>query len=76
MRVRRPEWKRHPKGGQPYKRAYGEPEDKAQSAHSGEADYPFRVEADHRIRSSRPSLSPSACRALGPLIYPLISSFR
>ena len=28
---RRPEWERHPKGGQPYKRAYGEPEDKAQS---------------------------------------------
>ena len=30
-RGRRPEWERHPKGGQPYKRAYGEPEDKAQS---------------------------------------------
>ena len=28
---RRPEWERKPKGGQPYKRAYGEPEDKAQS---------------------------------------------
>ena len=31
VRGRRPEWERHPKGGQPYKRAYGEPEDKAQS---------------------------------------------
>ena len=30
-RGRRPEWKRNPKGGKPYKRAYGEPEDKAQS---------------------------------------------
>ena len=30
-RGRRPEWERNPKGGQPYKRAYGEPEDKAQS---------------------------------------------
>ena len=30
-RGRRPEWERHPKGGQPYKRAYGEPEDKAQN---------------------------------------------
>ena len=28
---RRPEWKRNPKGGQPCKRACGEPEDKAQS---------------------------------------------
>ena len=27
----RPEWERNPKGGQSYKRAYGEPEDKAQS---------------------------------------------
>ena len=30
-RGRQPEWKRHPKGGRPYKRAYGEPEDKVQS---------------------------------------------
>ena len=30
-RGRQPEWERNPKGGQPYKRAYGEPEDKAQS---------------------------------------------
>ena len=30
-RGRRPEWKRNPKGGQPCKRACGEPEDKAQS---------------------------------------------
>ena len=30
-RGRRPEWKRNPRGGQPYKRACGEPEDKAQS---------------------------------------------
>ena len=30
-RGRRPEWEHHPKGGQPYKRAYGAPEDKAQS---------------------------------------------
>ena len=28
-RGRRPEWERNPKGGQPYKRAYGEPEDKS-----------------------------------------------
>ena len=30
-RGRRPVWERNPKGGQPYKRAYGEPDDKAQS---------------------------------------------
>ena len=30
-RGRRPEWERHPKGGKPYKRAYGEPDEKAQS---------------------------------------------
>ena len=28
-RGRQPEWERNPKGGQPYKRAYGEPEDKS-----------------------------------------------
>ena len=30
-RGRRPEWERNPKGGKPYKRAYGEPDEKAQS---------------------------------------------
>ena len=30
-RGRRPGWERNPKGGQPYKRAYGEPDEKAQS---------------------------------------------
>ena len=30
-RGRRPEWEHHPKGGKPYKRAYGEPDEKAQS---------------------------------------------
>ena len=28
-RGRQPEWERNPRGGQPYKRAYGEPEDKS-----------------------------------------------
>ena len=30
-RGRKPEWERNPKGGHPYKREYGEPEEKAQS---------------------------------------------
>ena len=30
-RGRKPEWTRNPKGGRPYKRAYGEPEESAQS---------------------------------------------
>ena len=38
-----------------------------QAAHSGEADHPFRDEADHRIRSSR---SPVGAKRRGAMIMP------
>ena len=39
----------------------------AKIAHSGEVDHPFRVEADHRIRSSR---SPVGAKRRGAVIMP------